>query len=498
MPLFITADPGALHGVYAEEQPPPATISGTGTGTSVIVGQLPWGPPNLLQYPGSMAAFFAMYAPAGMTRTGSAYMSVIRKVWPLLGAVRVADPAAVAAHATVTAAGPTNVLTVPARYTGTEGNALVAVVTAADDGNANHFNLTVSVTSASGSTSETYRNLNISGTGADVLPNVANSLLIAACTKLVAGLPTVGTYTFGSGTNGTVTSTHYLGTQGTGGLYGLALTEGDDTINHIFFDDPGNSIRAACNAGMLAHVVFVTNRVGYITGPSAQTQSQAATDVANYVSQYIAYIDPWVNVADNVTGATALIPGASFAASVAAQLPASVSGAWKRDTNSNMLAGISSLETVRGPQSRAANTQSGICTLFTRRRGGFAFESWVNTSQTSGIKNLTRTRMNVFIAQSVEDAWQPFVDAPNVPFFQQDLVNSLDNFSDGLKRNASVNPANAEAILDYLILPLSSTNTPTTLAAGDFTVGAQFKYFAGMSRIFLSMQAGETVVIQPS
>ncbi len=496
MPLFITSDPGALHGVFARFLAPPATIEAQGTGTAVIVGQFPWGPPNVLTYPDGIGAFIATFAPPGMDHTGSAYLSVIRKGWPTLGAVRVADPAAVAAHATLASSTPTNLLTVPARYTGTAGNSIVAVVGPADDGNSNHFNLTVSVTGASGSTSETYRNLNISGTGADVLPNTANSVLIGPCTKLAAGIPVATTYTFASGTNGTVTASHYVGTQGTGGPYGLAVTEGDDTIDLIFFDDPGNSLRPTANAGMLAHCNFLGNRVGIVSGPSGQTAAQAQTDAANYLSQWVAYVDPWTNVTtDDTSGSVVLIPGCSWLASVAAQIPASVSPAWKRDAQSAMLDGITSLEALRGPNARAANTQAGICTLMKRARGGYAFEAAVVTTQTAGEKLFTDSRMDLFLASSVVEAWLPFTDAPNIPFYQNDLVHSLDQFLDGLKRNATQDPEHLEFIDDYEILPLASTNTQASIAAGDFTVGADVKYGSQMSRIFFNLQGGETVTV---
>jgi hypothetical protein len=497
MPLFITSDPGALHGVFARFIAPPATIDAQGTGTSVIVGQLPWGPPNVLTYPDGMGSFIQTFAPPGMDHTGSAYLSVIRKGWPLLGAVRVADPAAVAAHATLASVAPANLLTVPARCTGAAGNSIVAVVSAADDANANHFNMTVSVTGASGTTTESYRNLNISGTGADVFPNTANSVLIGPCTKLLAGIPVLATYAFGSGTSGTVTAAHYLGTQGTGGAYGLSLTEGDDTIDLIFFDDPGNAIRAACNAGMLNHCNFLGSRIGVIAGPSGQTAAQAQADAANYTSQWVWYTDPWTNVTtDDTSGSVFLIPGPSWGASVAAQVPASVSPAWKRDVQSQMLSGITSLEALRGPNARAANTQAGVSTLMKRsQRGGFAFEAAVVTTQTAGEKLLTDSRMDLFIASSVVDAWIPWTDAPNISFYQNDLVHALDGFLDGLKKNATEDPEHSEFIVDYEILPLSSTNTAASIAAGQFTIGVNVQYGSQMSQIFFNLQGGETVSV---
>jgi hypothetical protein len=103
--------------------------------------------------------------------------------------------------------------------------------------------------------------------------------------------------------------------------------------------------------------------------------------------------------------------------------------------------------------------------------------------------------MGIYIARSAVDSWYPFIDAPNVPFFQQDLINSADSFLSILKNNATVNPATLPYILDFLILPAASANTPAGIAAGGYNVAANVQIGANMSRISLSMQYGESVVV---
>jgi hypothetical protein len=179
---------------------------------------------------------------------------------------------------------------------------------------------------------------------------------------------------------------------------------------------------------------------------------------------------------------------------VAAQIPPSVSIAWKNQQITGLLAGIASLEANRG-SSRALNTSAGIATLITGQQGGIVFEAGVNTSGVSGQTNLTRTRMGIYIAKSAVQSWYPFVDAPNVPFFQQDLMNSAEMFLGQLVINKSINPGILPYIMGYNVLPTASANTPTTIAAGQFNVAAQVQLGSSMSQIILSMQYGETVVV---
>src|SRR6185312_10115737 len=181
MGLFSTTVSGP-RGVYAVENPPPSIVAATGTNTSVMVGQPPWGPVNTLTYPSSIGDYYNTFAPRGMTRTGSAHLSIIRKGWPLIGAVRACDPTAAAATATINKTGPTALLVATAKSVGTAGNSIAITIGAAGDGNANHFSFAVSVSGLSGTTQEFYDNCNVSGTGANVLPNLANSLLLASVT----------------------------------------------------------------------------------------------------------------------------------------------------------------------------------------------------------------------------------------------------------------------------------------------------------------------------
>jgi hypothetical protein len=442
-----------------------------------------------------MANFWQTFAPAGMSRLGSAHLATIRKGWPTLGAVRVADPSAAAASGVIQTSGSVTVINVTALYTGTAGNSIVITIGASNDGIANHFNFTAQVSSSSGTTTELYVNCNTISSGGAVLPNLTNSVLLATASYAAAGTPANGNTTLSGGTNGTVTSAMYVGTPGANNQ-GFALLEADPTINHVFTDDCSSGFRVAVNSGLTAHGLLVQNRMCYLAGNSGQTAAQAQSDITtnSYQSIYNVYTDPWTYVSDDTDGTNINIPGSSWAASVAAQIPPSTSIAWRASQVSGLLSGIAKLEANRS-YIQAQNTASGISTLIPSASGGFCFAAGVNTSNVAGQQNITRTRMGIFIAQSAVNAWYPYVDAPNVPYFQQDLVNSANSFLGVLKNNANVNPGSLPYILNYQVLPVGSSNTTATLAAGMYFVGAQVQLGSSMAQITLNMQFGETVTV---
>jgi len=500
MPTYVSSLAGnTRHAAYAIEQTPPAVITAIGTGVSCIVEQFPCGPSQTLTSPTSTKDLYNFVAPAGMSHTGSGYQALIRKGFAQVPKfVRVvASSATVAASYILLTGGAVQVATINAKWVGTAGNAITATVSTATDGNANHFNLTIAVTGASGTTTEVYTNLDYEvAAGNNLLADLSKSVLIGSIVKNTGGVPAQGTFSLASGADVSVASSDYVGTQGNGDK-GVARCEGDNTIRHIFAGDPGNTFRAAVNAGFQAHAGFMGDRAVYLNGNSGNTLAQAATDVANYRSARVVYCDPWVYILDDVTGAKTLVPSASFAAAVATQLSPSTSIAWKNAEVIQMLGGINDLESDRG-QGAGSNTVQGIATFIREQSGGFTIEAGVVTIAATDItrKNLTRTRMGDYIAVSFVNSVRSLVDAPNVPLNQQIIVNALETFMAGLKRAAKVDPNHSPHVLDYQIGNLGSVNTAASLAAGQLIVPLQVQTSSAMEQIYLSIQYGEGIVVQ--
>ena len=272
MGLWVTSTSAATrHAVYAIERPPPAIIEAVGTGVAAIVEQFPWGPPQEVYKPSGTSDRLATFAPPGMSRLGSGYLAMIQKAFPDLHIVRVAGATATPATARVSdAAGATWLVSIVLKYPGISGNAAVATVSPASDGDPNHRNIAVTVTAASGTTTDTIQNYNISGVGPDSVVDATSLRLVGAVQKLAAGVPGATSVAFAGGTDGAVTAADYVGTQGMSDR-GCALLEADDEVSLVFYGDPGNPLRGACNNGLRQHCDGMGDRFGFLNGNSGQS-----------------------------------------------------------------------------------------------------------------------------------------------------------------------------------------------------------------------------------
>ena len=499
-PLFYSsvAAIGQNHGVFGIQQPPPQSIVPNGTGVVAMVSQMAWGPSSgdtdaLYQTTGQQD-FLNTFFPLGMDRSKSGYLMEISGAWPTLIAVRVAGVGA--SRASSTLGGP---VTAQAKWPGTEGNKITLTVAAASDGNTNHFNLTASVSNTAGTTSETFYNLNNTATGAIALPDLTNAHLLGSLTVNTNTRPTNGTYTLSGASDGSaIAASDYLGTQGGGEPNkGFALLEGNESIRHVWVDDPGSSLRSAVNTGLMNHVNYLQDRTGYICGPSGQSPSAVQTDVLNYVSTNIVYVDPWVYVNDD-SGTKQLVPSNFLGASLGSNASPSTSFAWRNLILRKFLGTVVGLETNRG-STKAANTALGISTIIPYKGGGFCFEAAKVTANASSQAqgNWTRTQMGIYIASSVEDALNSDVDQPNVLLNQQEIMGAVDTFLADLKKNQNVNPNTAPYIKDYVLQTIGAANTDASLDQGNFIIAASVKIGSSTERIVFSITYGESVTITP-
>ncbi len=491
--LFVNSTSEAtLHGLYALERTPPAVIQATGSATVCMIEQFPWGPEGLFT-PADMREFLETYAPFGMSHLGAGYLSMIKKRWAALKVVRVLGDDAVAATRTCSTVTPTVIITITAKYKGAAGNSITKTVSDASDGDTDHFDLVVEVSNAQGVTRDEFKNLNYSGVGADSAPDCTGCFLVGTIVKNAAGRPLNGTATFSAGSNGTIAATEYVGTEGLGDK-GVACCEGDLDIDFVLTGDPGNSLRAAVNAGLVAHADYMSDRFAIINGDSAQTLAEANTDVEDYRSLRAVYVDVWAYIKDDVDGTERLVAPAPFFASVAAQLSPSTSPAWKDERVKAMLNGIARLEARRG-RGANVNEKNGIVTLQRELKGGYSFECAVNTAAPTNPakKTFKRSRMGHYIARSIKESLRSYTDAPNVPSVQQDEVIAVKDFLEVLKDNAVADAINRPHVLDYAVPDLATYNSFASQQAGEFTIPADVTISADQSKIFLSINYGETV-----
>lgn len=500
MGLFVTSTTAAtLHGVYGILRTPPNVVVPQNTAIAAIVDAFLWGPSSSLgaYTPSDVNDRIQTFAPFGSSHTTGAYLATIQKAFPFLKVARVQPAAAAVASVTLASSTPTNLVTFFGKFAGgTIGNSIVCVVGPASNGVATAVDISFQISGPSGTTTDVLKNFDISSGGATVVAalNFSKARLVGSATWLANGTLAQGTYTFTGGADGTPTSGDFVGTQGTGDK-GLAATEADLSIAHIFYGDPGNSIRAACNSGFVSHLNFVSSRMGYMTGNSGQTLSQAQTDVGNYRSYWARYFDPWVQIRDDLTGLTWTVPGASFGAAAASQLSPSTAISWKNPECTQFYAGVVGLEATRG-MGAATNTANGICTFITEPTGGVSVEADVVTNAPADPANPqgTRSQMAIYITKSWMAGARPSVDSPNVPYNQQPLIDSLQTFLQGLKDNKDIDPNHKPYLVDFGIDNVSSFNASADVQGGQFTVPATAITGAEMSKIFLSLNIGTSVL----
>ena len=491
--LFATSKVQRRHGAYCLNVRGTPVFTPKGTGVAAIVAQFPWGPSEQLISPAGTKDRLDMFCPAGMDHLSTGYLAISNKAWPTLKVVRAC--ASTAATATcLLVDGATTIVTVAAKYPGSAINTVgTCVVSDASDGNVNHFNLLVSVTGDSGSTTDVFKNLDATASTMTV-SELGQALLVGGFTVTNTGRPDNGTYTFSGGTSPAVASADYVGTAGTGNR-GLALLENDKTINHVFVDDCGNSLRSAVNAGVQAHAILMGDRIGYINGNSGQTAANVLLDKANYTNSHVVYVDPWVYVLDDVTGAKHLVPGSPFAASVASQLVTSTAISWKGSEVRSMLSGIVGVEYNRG-DATGDNTENGICTVIQEGDGGFTFEADVTCAYpidpTEGY--LTDVRFKILVAKTFVENTRESIDAPLVGPVTQPILDALSGMMDTFVANSkNTDAVHLDQCKDYAISDLHAENSAADLAAGRFTIPLQIQESSSLRWLFLALQAGEAV-----
>lgn len=557
--MFIETREFDEHGVFVFLATPAPAVVPTGTGVAGMICQMPWGPKDELVRVRSSLLDDAkqIFAPRGMDRSGAGYMYMTKMQWPDIYIGRVLGAASAAASVSmgdgdlatvddvitvkakvigaagvmtatvadatdadadhfnltitfglttetytninVSGTGPDVIpsvgssalisaitklddgrpangvyqftaveqLTIDAKYHGTAGNSIVAVVSNATDADPNHFNLVVTVTDAIGSTQESYTNLNISGTGDDVIPTAdeleADSVLLGLFTKLGDGRPLNGTYTLSGGSNGTINLAAYTGTAGSADA-GIALMEGEDRVRHLCTDYPGDSLVVGVNEALVAHVTAQKKkRIAYINGEPDMTPAEVRTDVVQYRdgTGFVAYIDGWFYSVLDEYGVQRLLPPSPLAANLACRIPASLSLAYKGTKNTAVLSQI--VKTIQRPRGAGAaiNTSEGIITLIQDEDGVFAFEASPSTSGplAAEFKDLTRSRLALQLAQDLRNALRRRTDAPNVQLIRDQNRLAVGQYLNGLVSAASRDPINELHIIGWEFTSDAGLNT---------------------------------------
>ncbi len=388
------------------------------------------------------------------------------------------------------AAGQTVAILV-AKWPGTLGNSIVPAIAAATDGNANHFNLTLTLTNpTTGTTTETYPNLSVQAT--QILPVVTSSLLLASFTVLGTPVtnPSVGTLAMIGGSNGAaVAATDYNTALTAIGLLPTILTQ---TI-----DDCGDTIRAATNANVQTAADAKTDRICILQGSDANTLAQAITDVGSYRDDRVIYAGQWVTVLDD-TGTPQMSPFATFIASAIANTEPQQSHAWWDPRVTTYYNGIASLRSTQFSSADEGNqnscTQQGICLPIKLDSGSFAALHDRTTNVTVVGKRFAVTRrIKDYLAKALRNALVTYVNGPNTLNRWREIKIATDDF---LGREVSKGRIAAGVGSSIAFLSdIKTGNTSSSQAAGQFYLTISGTTPAPMEDLFINLNVGPTVVV---
>jgi hypothetical protein len=501
--MFTTNDSEItrLEGLYIKERNPPATVSGVFLGDVGVVGECVRGPVDEVIEITSEARFREIFGGrdygAGGTLIGKTWKALLNKPFGRLYVVRAAAAAAAVASfdwETAAGGGGTAVLRIAASSRGLWGNDVAFKVSAASDGNANHFNLTIRYL---GNT-VTYANLSVF-TGED---NLATEIgdddgNLVVCTKLASGRPVntsagvdgadtdafvnlgevVASFVSVAGTDGAIADTDFTGTG-----KGMELLAAHRGVDVAFVAERSNAtIKAKWNT--LA--ATVSDRMFLMCADSAATSvSATATDAALYRSDRIIYCFNHPNTLDPETAGVISSDPTSWMASILSQTDVDIHPG-EEDTKP-YLQGITSLAFESLARADFITLrEAGVSAL--ERDNGFNFVSGVTTSLTPGKTEITRRRSTAYIQLSLADALKHSVKKKNTEARRRANAGMIQSFLSDLKR--------AEGIVEAFSVETEKLNTTAQRALGVEKILLRVKLLGHMLHLVLETEIGTAVSI---
>lgn len=505
--IYFTTNPAdfaKLEGLYVVERGPTGFIRGADFSTTGIAGACVRGPddPQVITSVGRfLDVFGGRDFGSGGTLIGQVWAALLNKQFGTLVVQRVRAAAAVKASFTLeTAAGGagTAVLRVDASSVGSWGNLVGVSVSAASDGNANHFKLTVQYQGKQ----KVLDNLDISSTNDNTaIVNGSDAARFVDLVKLAPGRPsnntastdgadangfvllgqTVAGYTSVVGSDGTLAVTDY-----NGGVNNLAVFPGISTV----FVPEAVPTPATFHSNLVTLSSVVSDRV-FLTW--AQTHGQAvSTETAQVTTQITTRTDriTWCFNSPftiDPTNSTEIQQGPHvWLASILSQVDVDIH-AGSADTIP-LLAGITRLtNTSLTRTDLIALKAAGISTL-ERNTNGFQFRSVVTTSLAPGRTELARRRMADFLQLSAAVRLASYVKARNTPEIRALMASELTAFSIGLK----VIPR----VIENFSIDQVSVNTDQQRAAGEEHILWRVKLIGHILDLVFETEIGTGTVLQ--
>lgn len=506
--IIFTSNPSdfaKLEALYVVERGPTGFIRGADFSTTGLAGACVRGPddPQIITSPGRfLDVFGGRDFGSGGPIVGQVWASLLNKQFGSLVVQRVRASGAVKASFTLetaTGGAGTAVLQVNASSVGAWGNLVGVNVSAASDGNTNHFKLTLQYLGKQA----VLDNLDITSTNDNTaIVNGSDVARYVDLVKIAAGRPVNNTpSTDGADANGFVllgaTVAGFTSVVGSDGS--LAVTDYNAAVNNLAIF-PGIStvlvpeIVAGASATFHSNLVTLASQVSdrvfltwaQVHGQAVSTEvTQVGTQITTRTDRIMWCFNSPYTIDPSNSAEFQQAPHV-WMASILSQIDVDIH-AGSADTIP-LLAGITrvtntSLQTLDLRALKAA----GISTL-ERNRNGFQFRSAVTTSLTPGRTELARRRMADFLQLSAADRLASYVKARNTPETRALMASELTAFSIGLQ----VIPR----VIQAFQIKQDDVNTDAQRAAGEEHILWRVKLIGHILALVFETDIGTGTVIQ--
>ncbi len=464
--------------------PPPAPVQGVPSNGLGIVGTANWGPVNSPVTAGSPAQASQSFGPI-QNRAHDILTAV--SIAALNGAsvfklVRVTDGSDVAASAAV----QTNCITLTAKYTGSLGNSLQAVI--APGSAAGTTKITLSLP---GLIPETFDNLSGSGNALWVAMAAAinngqgasrgPSQLAVAAAGVGTTAPTAATTTLTGGTDGatTITSSTLIGVDGVtrSGMYALRGSGAAIGMLAECATPSTWSVQLAFGLGENMQMVDA-NAAGDTPASFATAMGTAGVD-----NPWMkAFVGDWAYWLDSTNNVTRLVSPAAFYAGRKVSLPPEQSALNKpllgivgtQKTLAQQMYSTADLQVIAGARGDVITNPVPGGAYFGCRFGR-------NTSSDAGRHQDAYTTLTDFLAVSLNIAGGSYVGQLMTPTEQDDAQSSISAFLQNLKDNGQIGAFS---------VAMQSNN-----ATGVQTATVAVTYLGVIEYFIINLTGGSTVVV---
>ena len=494
MPITTNTSGQVLDDVYVLLTNPPQSIQGVNTSAVGVVGTTSRGIPGAVYNFGDYGTFVSKLGISAADLTGPiAVQNLIRQKSGDIYFVPVFGTTASAASVTLKDAASTSILTLTFADTnpqtgvldpsfGTDGNAATVTVTA---GTGSEFNIAISTADGR---SDTFVGLT---TATAVTTINASATTCVASTPTGAGTdsPAAGVFNFSGGSNGTAADTDYVGsTSASGQKTGLAALESvGDQLSFVFAAEQSSSV---VNAAVKTFG-STYNCIPVICDPQGTLPSAAETDVVTQAQKGTIFAYPWQYVYDADIQQNRIAAPTSIAAGVGSALGP------EQSLGNKTVQGVLATDVQLSPTDISNLVSANLMVVGVKiPAGGIG----IRNGQDSTGAQVFVTRMQYFVAKTVESGLGPYVDqlqstSANDPL-RRNVRGSVGMFLQSLMGDP--NQGYVGQIDSYSVVCDLTNNSTTTIANDELIVDVSVNLLSNAGKIYVRANIGQGVLTTTS